>query len=83
MSLGKTVISTTIGAEGINAEHGKEIILADTPDSFAKAIIQMQNNDATREIGLHARTLIENKHSYNNTLNAFNQLLDFDFKQTQ
>lgn len=77
MSLGKTVISTSIGAEGISAENGKAIILADTPEAFAEAIIQLHNNDAAREVGIHARKLIESQHSYKNMLTAFNQLLDF------
>jgi len=32
------VVSTTIGAEGLRAHHGKNILLADTPEEFAKAV---------------------------------------------
>jgi glycosyltransferase involved in cell wall biosynthesis len=35
------VVSTTIGAEGLRAHHGKNLLLADTPDEFAKAIISL------------------------------------------
>lgn len=34
MELGKTVISTPVGAEGLGAEHGKEILIAETAEDF-------------------------------------------------
>ena len=39
MALGKIVISTTLGAKGINCEHGKNILIADTPREFYQAIL--------------------------------------------
>jgi glycosyltransferase involved in cell wall biosynthesis len=36
MASGKAIVSTTIGAEGINYTHGKNIFIADTPDDFVK-----------------------------------------------
>ncbi len=36
---GKAVISTTIGAEGINYIKNKNIVIADTPEEFASAIL--------------------------------------------
>lgn len=38
MSFGKAIVSTSIGAEGVFAENGKEIILADTPNEFINAV---------------------------------------------
>lgn len=38
MAVGKVVLSTTVGMEGINARHGKECLLADTPEEFLTAI---------------------------------------------
>ena len=38
MSLGVTVISTSIGAEGIPATNGKNILIADTAPAFAGAV---------------------------------------------
>ena len=40
LAMGKTIISTTIGAEGIKYENNKNIIIADTPGEFAEAIIK-------------------------------------------
>ncbi len=39
MATGKAVISTTIGAEGLDVTHGHDIMLADDAPSFAQAVI--------------------------------------------
>lgn len=38
MTLGKAIVSTTIGAEGIDAQDGKQILIADSPDDFVVAL---------------------------------------------
>ena len=38
MAMGKAMISTTIGAEGIAYTNGKNILIADTPEEFIAAI---------------------------------------------
>ena len=38
MALGKVVLSTSIGLEGINARHRQEALLADTPEEFYSAV---------------------------------------------
>ena len=64
MALGKAVISTSIGAEGINVESGKNILIANTADEFYEAISLLFLNDGlASEIGLAARQLIEQEHS--------------------
>src|SRR6185503_3358015 len=40
MALGKTIISTTIGAEGIMYEDGKNILIADTPAEILSRVEQ-------------------------------------------
>ena len=56
MALGKTIISTTIGAEGIPAEHGKNILIADTPQDFINVVGKcIDNEEWTRSIGNKAR----------------------------
>jgi len=37
-SMGKAVVSTSLGAQGIPARGGKEILLADDPESFARQV---------------------------------------------
>lgn len=56
MALGKAVLSTRIGMEGIEARHRKEALLADTPEAFAEAVrwCYAQGSDLLR-LGQHAR----------------------------
>ena len=41
MATGKAVVSTTVGAEGLEVHHGRDIMLADDPKSFAQAVIML------------------------------------------
>ena len=38
------VVSTTLGAEGLDVENGENIIIADSPAEFAKSILKIINN---------------------------------------
>ena len=38
MSLGRVVISTTVGLEGIDARHRRDLFVADTPEQFVTAL---------------------------------------------
>lgn len=63
MALGKAVITTTVGAEGIDAENGRDIIIANSPKEFAKAIDDMMDHpEKVVEIGKNARLLVEQKY---------------------
>lgn len=60
MAMGKTIISTSIGAEGIKCENGKNILIADSPDEFCMAIVNcIRNHEMAFSIGNHARMLAE------------------------
>lgn len=49
MAAGKTIISTSIGAEGIGCEHKKNILLADKPEDMAAWITECTQNTAFSE----------------------------------
>jgi glycosyltransferase involved in cell wall biosynthesis len=38
MAMGKAVVSTTVGAEGLDVHHGQDILLCDTPENFAESV---------------------------------------------
>jgi glycosyltransferase involved in cell wall biosynthesis len=42
-SFGKPVVSTSVGAEGLDLIHGKELLIADEPEAFARACIELLN----------------------------------------
>ncbi|MBC8489214.1 MAG: glycosyltransferase [Bacteroidetes bacterium] len=64
MALSKTIISTDIGAEGIDFTDGKNILIANTPEEFLKAVEKCNGSKQfCEEVGNNARKLIENKHN--------------------
>ncbi|MBB2146721.1 glycosyltransferase [Pedobacter sp. LMG 31464] len=66
MAMQKCIIATTMAAEGINCEHGKDILIADTPDEFYRSILQcITQPNRWREIGKHARKTVERDHDIN------------------
>jgi glycosyltransferase involved in cell wall biosynthesis len=63
-AMGKPVVSTTLGAEGLEFIDGSEILIADRPQAFAKAIAQLLNDAASRRsLGLAARRRVEQQYS--------------------
>jgi polysaccharide biosynthesis protein PslH len=48
MAMGKATVSTTVGAEGLDVQHGRDILLEDTPAAFANAIVTFLQDDVVR-----------------------------------
>lgn len=64
MALGKVIISTTIGAEGINCTNNKNILIADTPKEFADAIVKcLKDKSFCEQISANAKRLITEEYS--------------------
>jgi polysaccharide biosynthesis protein PslH len=75
MANAKTIITTTIGAEGINYENKKNIFIADTPEEFINAInCCISDKGLINTIGENAKLLIENEYD-NDKIIA--KLIDF------
>ena len=59
MAMGKAVVSTTIGAEGLPVTSGRHLVVADDPRPFADAVVDlMRDVDRRREIESAARALV-------------------------
>jgi sugar transferase (PEP-CTERM/EpsH1 system associated) len=59
MAMGKAVVSTTIGAEGLPVTHDEHLVLADEPATFARAVVRLMRDEERRErIGGAARALV-------------------------
>lgn len=73
MAMQKCIIATTMAAEGINCEPGKDILIADTPDEFYRSILQcITQPNRWREIGKNARKTVERDHEiYSNAKRMF------------
>ena len=65
MAIGRPVVSTRLGAEGIPASDGKNIILADKPDDFVKGIANLiSNTELYQRIQENARKLMEDYYAW-------------------
>lgn len=48
-AMGKAVVSTPIGCEGLNARDGENILIRDSPDEFAEAVVAVLNDSELRQ----------------------------------
>lgn len=66
MAMQKCIISTSLGAEGINYENNVNILIANNQDEFYEAIkICIADEAFCKYIGLNARKLTEEQHDVN------------------
>jgi glycosyltransferase involved in cell wall biosynthesis len=49
MAAGKAVVSTSVGAEGLDVHHGRDIVLADLPAAFADSVVTLLLDRARRK----------------------------------
>jgi len=79
MAMEKCIISTSLGAEGINFTNDQNILIANDSEGFYNAIQRcISDEDFCRNIGLNARKLVEQQHDVNvvtNKLVSFYQAL--------
>ncbi len=69
MAAGKTIISTSIGAEGINYTNRHNILIADAPCEFFEMIsLCVQEPEISKKIGKRARNLIETEYDARNLI---------------
>jgi glycosyltransferase involved in cell wall biosynthesis len=66
MAMQKCIISTSLGAEGINFENGVNMLIANDQDEFYDTIkLCIMDEEYCKNIGLNARKLTEEQHDVN------------------
>lgn len=64
MSVGKTVITTTVGAQGIDYTDGENLLIANTPQEFAQQIKRcLDDDDFCHRVGAAAERLISEQYN--------------------
>jgi glycosyltransferase involved in cell wall biosynthesis len=64
-AMGKPVVSTTIGCEGLKATHEENILIADKPPDFADAVARViGDNDFAGHLGRSARNTAVAKYDW-------------------
>jgi sugar transferase (PEP-CTERM/EpsH1 system associated) len=77
MAMEKPIVSTTIGAEGLPVSDGAELLLADTPESFAAAVVKvLQDNDLANELAQRAANLVREEFGWQKVAERFAKICE-------
>jgi glycosyltransferase involved in cell wall biosynthesis len=72
LSMGKAVVSTSVGAEGLALESGRHFLAADTAHDFAQAVIRLLRDPARRRaLGDAGRALVDANYSWSKVARQF------------
>ncbi len=75
MAMGKAIVSTSRGVEGIDVTRDRQVVIADAPEEFAAAVIALVRNPQRRhELGCATRALAEAKYDWRALVPAFDQV---------
>ena len=65
MAQGKAIVSTSLGAEGIEVTDGEQLVIADRPEEFAARVVGLLNDPARRlALGEAARKRVEERYAW-------------------
>jgi len=83
MAIGRPVVSTSLGAEGVPAHQRENIILADNPEDFVQGVLDLMADDKLFErIRTNARKLVEEKYSWERGVEVMEGVLEKMMKNT-
>ncbi len=75
MAMGKAVVSTSVGAEGLDVHQGCDIMLADNPENFADAVVMFLQDRELRSRYEHAAADLAAQYDWPVIADKFAQLL--------
>ncbi len=65
MAAGLAIVTTSIGIEGIEATHDREVIIADDPAALSRAALRLLDNPRERaQLGASSRRLVEQRYDW-------------------
>ena len=72
---GLPVVSTTLGAEGIQISPGENLLIADNEESFVEATTRvLQDQDLARRLSLNGRATVETLYDWRKVYRAWDQI---------
>jgi len=82
MAIGRPVVSTSLGAQGVPVEQRENIIVADAPDEFAQGVLDVMNDDPLFErIRTKARKMVEEKFAWEKGVQIMEEVLERMLKE--
>lgn len=76
MAVGKAVVSTTVGAEGLDVTNGRDLILADDAGTFADSIVELLLDEARRRELERAAAELAAQHDWSVVVRRFEEALE-------
>ena len=77
MAIGRPIVSTPLGAEGIPSIHGENILLAENPQSFIRSITDLlTDSDLFQKIQRNGRKLVEDKYAWAKGVEVLEEVLE-------
>jgi glycosyltransferase involved in cell wall biosynthesis len=69
LAMGRPLVSTSLGCEGIAAIDGEHLLIADEPLAIARAVLRlMEDAELASKLGRHGRALVEERYSWSSVL---------------
>ena len=82
MAMAKPVVASPAAFEGINAVPGRDLIVAETPDAQASAVVQLLSySNRAAEIGLAARQRMQSAYSWDAKLAPLARIIGLDARK--
>jgi sugar transferase (PEP-CTERM/EpsH1 system associated) len=77
MAMGKAIVSTPVGAEGLPVENEKNILLEESAEGFASQVIRLLREPGERaKLGREARKLVEENYSWGAVAGTFDAVFE-------
>lgn len=77
MAMGKPVVSTSVGAEGLPVRDGEELMIADQPEEFAQTVIRLLCEPAlAKSLGESARAVVCEKFGWERAARSFAEICE-------
>jgi glycosyltransferase involved in cell wall biosynthesis len=72
----RPVVSTSIGAQGIDVQHGEHLLLADEPEEFAKEVVRLLGDSNLRSsLSISGRRLIDERYHWQTIADQYVEVL--------
>jgi sugar transferase (PEP-CTERM/EpsH1 system associated) len=77
MAMEKAIVSTTVGAEGLPITDGRELRIADTPETFAASVVDLLTRPETaKQLGLEAGRIVRERFGWNGVAKRFSEICE-------
>ena len=77
MACGKPIVSTSLGVEGIGVEDGQHLLIADTPQDFANAVLLLladPRGQQSQTLWRNARKFVEKQYGWEQIVPKFDEI---------